>query len=102
MRTVLAAVVFCALALGGLRWQIDNYRTEWETEQIALAEMKAAGGNFMAGMRPIGPAWVRMLVGPERAKCFDNVRGLGFVGSDRRLADKHRKSFKHLRAITQD
>jgi hypothetical protein len=100
VRSLLACVLACATALGWLRWQIDSYQKDWEVEQRALREMRAAGVSVTASSRPIGPAWLRSLAGAGGAKYFDRVDMLYFVAT---LPDeRHLKPFTRLRGYMVD
>jgi hypothetical protein len=96
MRLMMGIVLACGIALGGLLLLIEPYRREWQAEQQALAEICADGHFVGVATQPVGPTWLRRFARSGRAKYFDRVTLLLFVGSDPRLSDRQRAALKYL------
>jgi len=87
--TALLAVL---LLVGGIAWR---FWWPYQRQLWVIQAMRAAGGEFTIGFEPVGPEWLRNLVGDEALQVFGDptasVTGMPLFGDE---------GLKHLAHLT--
>lgn len=103
LRTLMVLVLVAAIGIVGfLESRIAPFRREWKLDQLALAEVRAGGGYYSVSTRQVGPAWLRRVAGPSRARSFQRVNGVLYVASDCGPAASAARKFDRHWMIIQD